>query len=51
MVQPVKYGQEVSKQAARSTGASALDTLAILMAWLFFILMLFAVGTALINGY
>ncbi len=48
MAQPVTRGQQESNP--ESTKYTALDTLAIVAAWFFFFLMLFAVGTAVKSG-
>ncbi len=50
MAQPVMRGQ-ASKPQTGSTKVSALDKLAILMAWSFSFLMLLAVGTAVKSGF
>lgn len=49
MAQPATQDQ-LSKRKRSSTNFTALDSLAILMVWLFFLLMLFAVLTAVRNG-
>ncbi len=48
MAQPVTLGREAN--SPKSTKFGVWDTLAILAAWLFFCLMLFAVCTAVKNG-